>query len=140
MCGYVYKILFYIFRLMGYTDVFLCSLSGVLFPRELDYSTTKRNRQTRQNHVKSGKSRTAVYVDVRSCFRHLLLFLLDFVPHTWQFVVYISFHLQNIKPENRVLLYTFMFAGAFGIVCYLSLNSHHIPGCSWYKYNFIFKT
>ena len=34
----------------------------------------------------TGTSRTAVYVDVRSCFRHLLLFLLYLVPHTgtWQ--------------------------------------------------------
>ena len=47
----------------------------------------------------TGKSRAAVYGDVRSCFRHLLLFLLDFVPHTWQFVEYISFHLQKLNPK-----------------------------------------
>ena len=51
---------------------------------------------------KTGTSRIAVYVDVRSCFRHLLLFLLDFAPHTWQFVVYISFHLQKL---NRKIAY-----------------------------------
>ena len=50
----------------------------------------------------TGTSRTDVYVDVRSCFRHLLLFLLDCVPHTWQFVVYISFHLQKL---NRKIAY-----------------------------------
>ena len=32
--GTVYKIFFFIFRLMRYTDVCLFSLSGVLFPRE----------------------------------------------------------------------------------------------------------
>ena len=31
---YVYKIFFFIFRLMRYTDVCFFSLSGVLFPRE----------------------------------------------------------------------------------------------------------
>ena len=111
----------------------------------------------------TGKSHTAVYVDVRSCFRHLLLFMLDFVLHTLQFVVCISFrriklnrkiayccirwcslvllassavyallsitylavrgiHIissSKIKPENRVLLYTLMFARAFGIFCCL---------------------
>ena len=129
------------------------------------------------------KSRTAVYVDVCSCFRHLLLFMLDFVPYTWQFVVCISFPLQKLnrkiayccirwcslmllassalsalfritylavrgihiisssetKPENRVLLYTFMFARAFGIVCCLCLISYHIPGSSWYTYHFVFR-
>ena len=44
----------------------------------------------------TGKSRTAVYVDVRSCFRNLLLFLLDFIPRTWQFVVYIWHHVRSI--------------------------------------------
>ena len=48
------------------------------------------------------KSRTAVYVDVCSCFRHLLLFMLDFVPYTWQFVVCISFPLQKL---NRTIAY-----------------------------------
>ena len=110
-------------------------------------------------------------------------FLLDFVPHTWQFVVYISFRLQKlsrkivyccirwcslvlsasfavaawfrttylavcgmhiissskIKPENRVLLYTLMFARAFGIFCCFCLISYHIPGSSWYTYHFVFK-
>ena len=109
--------------------------------------------------------------------------MLDFVPHTWQFVVYISFLLQKfnrniayccirwcslalsassavyalipttylavcgihisssskIKQENRLLLYTLMFARAFGIFCYLCFKSHHIPGSSWYTYHFVFK-
>ena len=43
-----------------------------------------------------GRWRTALYVDVRSCFRHLLLFLLDLVPHISQFVVYISHHVRSI--------------------------------------------
>ena len=66
---------------------------GCSFSAWIDNSKTKWNRQTRQNQGRTGTSRAAVYVDVRPCFRHLLLFLLDFVPHTWQFVVYISFHL-----------------------------------------------
>ena len=87
----------------------------------------------------TGKSRTAVYVDVRSCFRHLML-LLDFVPHAYLAVrgVHIISS-SKIKPENRVLLYTFMFARAFGIFCCLCFNSHHIPGSSWYTYHFVFK-
>ena len=128
------------------------------------------------------KSRTAVYVDVRSCFWHLLLFMLDFLPHTLRFVVCISFRLQKlnrkiayccirscslvllassavyalipitylairgihiisswkIKPENRVLLYTLMFARAFGIFCCFCSMSYHIPCSSWYAYHFVF--
>ena len=49
-----------------------------------------------------GKSRTAVYVDVRSCVRHLLPFMLQFPSHTWQFVVYISLYLQKL---NRKIAY-----------------------------------
>ena len=33
---------------------------------------------------------------------------------------------SKIKPENRVPLYTFMFARAFGIFCCLCLISYHI--------------
>ena len=43
---------------------------------------------------------------------------------------------SKIKPENRVPLYTFMFARAFGIFCCLCFNSHHIPGSS---HHFVFK-
>ena len=43
------------------------------------------------------------------------------------------------KPENRVLLYTLIFARAFGIFCCFCLISCHRPGSSWYTYHFIFK-
>ena len=45
----------------------------------------------------------------------------------------------KIKPENRVLLYTLMFARAFGIFSCLCFTFHHIPGSSWYTYHFVFK-
>ena len=46
---------------------------------------------------------------------------------------------SKIKPESRVLLYTFMFARAFGIFCCLCFNSRQIAGSSWYTYHFVFK-
>ena len=51
---------------------------GRSFYAWIDYSTTKWNRQTRQNQGRTRKSRAAVYVDVRSCFRHLLLFMISY--------------------------------------------------------------
>ena len=41
----------------------------------------------------------------------------------------------KIKKENRVLLYTLMFARAFGIFCCFCLISYDIPGRSWYTYH-----
>ena len=46
---------------------------------------------------------------------------------------------SKIKPENLVLLYTLMFARAFGIFCCLCFNSRQIAGSSWYTYHFVFK-
>ena len=48
--------------------------------------------------------------------------LSDFVPHTMQFLVSsygTIFSSSKIKPEIRALLYTLMFARAFGIFCCL---------------------
>ena len=48
--------------------------------------------------------------------------LSDFVPHTMRFTVSsygTVFSSSKIKPEIRALLYTFMFARAFGIFCCL---------------------
>ena len=42
---------------------------------------------------------------------------------------------SNIKPENSVLMYTLMFARAFGIFCCFCLISYHIHGSSWYTYH-----
>ena len=109
----------------------------------------------------TGRWRTAVYL-LRSCFRHLLLLLLDLVPHVSQFVVYISHHVRSImnimslstwyhtycscskiKPEIRALRYTLMFARAFGIFCcllqfltritYLAVRGVHITSSSRIK-------
>ena len=146
-------------------------------------------------------SPTAVYVYVRSCFWHHLLFLLYLVPHTWQArgihitsceidyahhaveflvssygtvfllqkcnrtyayccirlcslvllassavyalmrITYLAVRGKHfisssiIKPEHRVLLYTLMFARAFGIFCCFCLISYHIPRSSWYTYS-----
>ena len=109
----------------------------------------------------TGRWRTAVYL-LRSCFRHLLLLLLDLVPHVSQFVVYISHHVRSImnimslstwyhtffscskiKPEIRALLYSLMFARAFGIFCcllqfltritYLAVRGVHITSSSRIK-------
>ena len=41
------------------------------------------------------------------------------------------FSSSKIKPENRVLLYTSMFARAFGIFFCVCLISYHIPGSSY---------
>ena len=48
------------------------------------------------------KSRAAVYVHVRWCFRHLLSFTLDFVSHTWQSVVYILNHVTYIVDVGKI--------------------------------------
>ena len=39
---------------------------------------------------------------------------------------------SKIKKENRVLLYTLMFARAYGIFCCFCLISYHIPDSSWF--------
>ena len=87
------NIFFLIFRLMRYTYDFFFFTLGRSFYAWIDYSTTKWNRQTGQNQGRTVKSRAALYGDVRPWFRHLLLLLVDFLPHTWQFVVHLSFHL-----------------------------------------------
>ena len=74
----------------------------------------------------TGNSRIAVYVDVRSCFWHLLLFALIRITYLAARGMHIISS-SRIKPEHRVLLYTLMFARAFGIFCCLCLISHHIP-------------
>ena len=43
----------------------------------------------------------------------------------------------KIRPENSVLLYTLIFARAFGIFCCFCLISYHIPGSSWHTYHII---
>ena len=86
----------------------------------------------------TGKSRTAVYVCVRSCFRHLLRFLLDFVAHTWQFVVYISFHLQKLNRKIAcgcirgclLLLLASSAVYALNRITYLAVRGIHIISSS----------
>ena len=71
-----------------------------------------------------GKSRTAVYVDVRSCFRHFVLFLLDFLSHTWQFVVYISHH--HVGSIMNILWLISYHIHAWQIIQFISFSVHII--------------
>ena len=82
---------------------------------------------------KTGISRTAVHVDVRSCFWHLLLFALIRITYLAVRGIHIISS-SIIKPEHGVLLYTWMFARAFGIFCCFCLIWYHIPRSSLYTY------
>ena len=73
------------------------------------------------------------YVDVRSCFWHLLLFALIRITYLAVRGIHIISS-SIIKPEHGVLLYTWMFARAFGIFCCFCLIWYHIPRSSSYTY------
>ena len=81
------------------------------------------------------------YCCIRSCS---LVLLASSAVYVWFRTTYLAvrgIHIissSKFKPENRLLLYTLMFARAFGIFCCLCMISYHIPGSSWYTYHFVF--
>ena len=60
---YVYKIFFFIFRLIRYTDVCFFSLSGVLFPREY---TTQLNETVKHDNIREIDRRDGRYMYIPS--------------------------------------------------------------------------
>ena len=103
--------------------VFFFAPSGVLFTREK--TIPQLNETVKHDKIREEPEHRvllySIYVDVRSCFRHLLLFLLDFVPHTWQFVVYISFRLQKLNRKIAYSVYV------------------HVRSCFWHLLLFMLK-
>ena len=87
-------------------------------------------------------NRKIAYRCIRSCSLVLLASsaVYALIPITYQAVR--GMHIissSKIKSENRVLLYTWMIARAFGIFSCFCLTSYHIPASSWYTYHFVFK-
>ena len=67
---YVYKVFFFIFRLMRYTNVCFFSLSGVLFPRES--TNPQLNKTVKHDNIReSDRHDSRLYVHSLVCLAHL---------------------------------------------------------------------